>query len=260
MPPPEQRSSLTSHIKAFNGISSCLYGFTLAEVLITLGVIGIVASMTMPNLIQKHKEKETVAKLKKINSILSQALISAIDESGTTVDQWNLEGGDSKNGSQILADNYFKPYFKIADNCSIIKSCIGHDRYIYLNGTPHISYANQGSYKHLLLADGTLIIFHVSPNFKTCSQNNNCAEIFVDTNGYYKGPNQFGKDFFVFSVKKDKIIPYGTQRELTNFATNCNRTKGSGYGLSCGAWILAYENMDYLHCDDLQWGKKIKCK
>ena len=186
--------------------------------------------MTMPNLIQKHKEKETVAKLKKINSILSQALISAIDESGTTVDQWNLEGGDSKNGSQILADNYFKPYFKIADNCSIIKSCIGHDRYIYLNGTPHISYANQGSYKHLLLADGTLIIFHVSTTFKTCSQNNNCAEIFVDTNGYYKGPNQFGKDFFVFSMKKDKIIPYGTQREFMNFATHCNRTKGSEIG------------------------------
>lgn len=89
-----------------------MYGFTLAEVLITLGIIGIAASMTMPSLIQNHKEKETVAKLKKINSVLSQALISAIDESGTTVDQWNLEGGDSKNGSQYLVDNYFKPYFK----------------------------------------------------------------------------------------------------------------------------------------------------
>lgn len=53
----------------------------------------------------------------KFNSILSQALASAINDTGTTVDQWDLEGGDSKNGSQVLVDDYFKPYFKIADDC-----------------------------------------------------------------------------------------------------------------------------------------------
>lgn len=39
--------------------------FTLAEVLITLGVIGIVASMTLPAIIQKNTERATVAKVKK---------------------------------------------------------------------------------------------------------------------------------------------------------------------------------------------------
>ncbi len=250
MPPPEQG------LHYFKGLRA----FTLAEVLITLGIIGVVAAMTMPVLIQNHKEKETVAKLKKINSILGQALVSAIDESGTTVDQWDLEKEDSKNGSQILVDNYFKPYFKIADDCLNLSSCIGHEKYKYLNGTPHISYAGQNSYKHVLLADGTLIIFHVSSEFKNCSQKNNCAEIFVDTNGYYKGPNQFGRDFFVFSLKKDRIVPYGTQQDVSNFSLHCNKTKGSGYGLSCGAWVLANENMDYLHCDDLNWNDKTKCR
>ena len=42
--------------------------FTLAEVLITLGIIGVVAAMTMPSLIASHKEKETVSKLKKVYS------------------------------------------------------------------------------------------------------------------------------------------------------------------------------------------------
>ena len=60
-------------------------------------------------------------------------------------------------------------------------------------------------------------------------------------------------------MKKDKIIPYGTKQDVPNFSLNCNKTKGSGYGLGCGAWVLAYENIDYLHCDDLEWGKKIKC-
>ena len=39
--------------------------FTLAEVLITLGIIGVVAAMTMPSLIQNYKERETVSKVKK---------------------------------------------------------------------------------------------------------------------------------------------------------------------------------------------------
>ena len=85
--------------------------------------------MTLPSLIQDHREKETVAKLKKINSILSQALVRAINDTGTTVDQWNLEGEDSKNGSQVLVEDYFKPYFKIADDCSQLKTCIGNKKY-----------------------------------------------------------------------------------------------------------------------------------
>ena len=45
-------------------------GFTLAEVLITLGVIGVVAAMTMPSLVAHYKEKQTVVALKKFYSIL----------------------------------------------------------------------------------------------------------------------------------------------------------------------------------------------
>lgn len=57
-------------------------GFTLAEVLITLGIIGIVAAMTIPNLIQKNYEHQTVTKLKKTHSIISQAMRLASEEYG----------------------------------------------------------------------------------------------------------------------------------------------------------------------------------
>ena len=66
-----------------------LKGFTLAEVLITLGIIGVVAAMTMPSLIQKHKEKEYAAKLIKFNSLMSQALITAVSNEGDVTD-WGL--------------------------------------------------------------------------------------------------------------------------------------------------------------------------
>ncbi len=56
--------------------------FTLAEVLITLGIIGVVAAMTIPNLIQSNFEKRTVTILRETQSILSQAIRMAEEEYG----------------------------------------------------------------------------------------------------------------------------------------------------------------------------------
>lgn len=56
--------------------------FTLAEVLITLGIIGVVASMTLPALIQKNNEKQIVVRLKKLYSMLQQAHLNIINEYG----------------------------------------------------------------------------------------------------------------------------------------------------------------------------------
>ena len=58
-------------------------GFTLAEVLITLGIIGVVAAMTMPSLIQDKQNTERVSQLKKVYSTLSQAYLQAVSEKGT---------------------------------------------------------------------------------------------------------------------------------------------------------------------------------
>ena len=45
-------------------------GFTLAEVLITLGIIGVVSALTLPSLITSYKKQEASARLKKFNSLL----------------------------------------------------------------------------------------------------------------------------------------------------------------------------------------------
>ena len=56
--------------------SSKKVAFTLEEVLITLGIIGIVAAMTMPSLIQKHEQKVLLNQLKKTYAVLNQAVLS----------------------------------------------------------------------------------------------------------------------------------------------------------------------------------------
>ena len=61
------------------------FAFTLAEVLITLGIIGIVAALTLPNLIANHRAKELEAGLKKSSFVIQQALEMANAENGEPV-------------------------------------------------------------------------------------------------------------------------------------------------------------------------------
>ena len=57
-------------------------GFTLAEVLITLGIIGIVAAMTIPGLVTNYKVKVLESKFKKADAVLQQALLATANEIG----------------------------------------------------------------------------------------------------------------------------------------------------------------------------------
>ena len=64
--------------------------FTLAEVLITLGIIGVVAVLTLPTLIANYKKQVIISKLNKVYSTISQAYISAKSDNGELQD-WKLE-------------------------------------------------------------------------------------------------------------------------------------------------------------------------
>ncbi len=65
-------------------------GFTLAEVLITLGIIGVVAAMTLPSLIQRNNNKVVETRLKKFYSAINQAIMMA-----------EVDYGDKKSGIRI---------------------------------------------------------------------------------------------------------------------------------------------------------------
>ena len=80
----------------------------------------------------------------------------------------------------------------------------------------------------------------------------------VDVNAR-QNPNTYGRDVFVFYWTKYGIVPVGSVEETSGVMpfSNCSRS-GSGYG--CAAWVLAFENMDYLHCDGLSWNGKKSCK
>ena len=89
--------------------------FTLAEVLITLGIIGIVAAMTLPTLIINHRKQVTVNKVKKFYTVMSQATNSAIAEYGSMEDWQGFTTTRNGEEMQNWFDTYLKPYLKVID-------------------------------------------------------------------------------------------------------------------------------------------------
>ena len=94
-------------------------GFTLAEVLITLGIIGVVAAMTMPSLIQNYRKKEATTRIKKFYSMMSQAVLLSTNDNGEPT-EWTRKAQDGSSDKQsINAQNaydffmtYLAPYIK----------------------------------------------------------------------------------------------------------------------------------------------------
>lgn len=74
-------------------VSSKKIAFTLAEVLITLGIIGVVAAMTLPAVITKYQKKATAQKLKKFYSVMSQAIKLSEIENGPYPDWAPVSSG-----------------------------------------------------------------------------------------------------------------------------------------------------------------------
>ena len=227
---------------------SRLAAFTLAEILITLGIIGVVAAMTMPSLIQNYQEKATVTRVKKVYNVLSTALQSAYFENG----KYNENGNVNDIGQTFY--EYISPYLKFQKYCGTEKGCWPDVTIKHLHGE---NWANLDSYQNYIkaiLADGTLFQFYRN------------GEIRVDVNGF-KGPNTVGRDIFYFAIKDDKVIPIGLQNEKDNsdgadkFNKYCNISSSIDYnGIACTGWVITNENMDYLHCDDLSWDGKHSCK
>ena len=222
--------------------------FTLAEVLITLGIIGVVAAMTMPSLIQNYQEKATVTKLKKCYSLVSQAYVSILNDEG---------GSDTlQAGDDLEMMEKFGKYLKYQKTCGRNKGCFPNVTYKSVTGNGYSKWEDDTTDRsRAILTDGTLIMFNKS--VITENENYIYAQIYVDINGF-KGPNQLGRDFFYFYINPEKIVPAGAKaleekNEDQKFTKNCIQQNG----YACAAWVI-YN--DYLHCKDLSWDGKHSCK
>lgn len=234
--------------------------FTLAEVLITLGIIGIVAAMTIPTLMNNANDKKTVTALKKAYSALSQAYLMAVEENGPP-DSWGMTDGNEPS-REILGNNLLK-YMNTTEKCIGTTGCLYNGPIKYLSGTSWENYYAQ-AFPKARLADGTNFMIG-GINSPTCTASYGttqqlqsvCGFIFIDTDGD-KGRNTLGIDIFRFHVTNSGIVPVGTAAETTlKFTTNCQI--GSAESTGCAGWVIFNGNLDYQKCTDLDWNVKTKC-
>ena len=129
--------------------------FTLAEVLITLGIIGIVAAMTCPTLVSKYRKAVVETSLKKTYSILTQMINRSEADNGSAVNwEWS-----SDIGNDIFFEKYFAPYLKITDK----KVSGGSGRYFNVYdayGDVAYNFSRFGNGNWYTLSDGSAIMFY----------------------------------------------------------------------------------------------------
>lgn len=164
-------------------------GFTLAEVLITLGVIGVVAAMTIPTLITNHQKKQTVVKLQRAISVMNQAYRLAYDDVG------EVTAEEAKRlTNEVYFNKYWAPYLKTSIICKNYSQC-GYD-----SGRP-FKLPSGAIYDAWLFAADARTAFSTSDGFFYVvfiyggKDSLPMSSIFVDINGSKK-PNTIGKDVF----------------------------------------------------------------
>ena len=210
--------------------------FTLAEVLITLGVIGIVAAMTMPTLIANYREKVFVTSAKRGYSVLTNA-----------INKWNADNGVVGDPTYFwLSGTEDELIVELSKVLNSVKVCTNHKvndcggRYDILqykkmnNGKGETANENWiSNNSRIILADGTFISLQRSSGdncykrswINTKDENgyyiedpdsptgfagkygddHTCGRLAYDTNGL-KGPNQVGVDVFQIPYYSDGTI------------------------------------------------------
>ncbi|MFA6989152.1 MAG: type II secretion system protein [Candidatus Gastranaerophilaceae bacterium] len=199
-------------------------GFTLAEVLLTLTIIGIIAAMTIPGLMNSTQKMENVVALKKAFSTLSQATLfipklNVAKICGTN----NPTGGCFPNLKYKFGDGITE--------WENISTTVSHSTIL----------TNDGMAYSFALFDASCSLDKSDPVNTTSSPLYNfCGLIYVDINGPNKGPATTGRDLFCFVLTKKGTYPFGAY-PYRGVPPDCPGTNGS----SCTNKVLLEGAINY---------------
>lgn len=231
------------------------FAFTLAEMLIVISIVGLVAEMTIPVLVQDAREKVAVVKVKKIYSVMSQAFqLAVIDYGGP--ESWD-EGLSGVEAAEKIYEK-LAPSLRVQKYCGVDKGCFPpNETYKDVSEqNMEMLYDERTDRLKARFVDGSLFALMESHSSSLLATFN------VDINGDAK-PNTIGKDLFTFVITADGVYPIGDQKfeYIWSFTKNClGLGETYGNGDACTAWVVRNENMDYLRCKDLAWDGKKTCK
>lgn len=226
------------------------FAFTLAEVLITLGIIGVVAAITIPTLINSYQNTQYVTAYKKFYTSMNQALVQMATDAGCTGDLQCTgildNGGVGDNtADQKLATELFK-YLKVSKDCGTATTgdcwAAYNTKYDGSGGT--YNHNTDIRYK-ILTADGMSVYFfsqgdNCATSMGTGPYSKYCGNMNVDINGL-KGPNRLGRDVFygyIVNGTGPAYVPRGLPAQINNWHTASNCQSSNTVSAFCGGRII----------------------
>lgn len=220
-------------------------GFTLAEVLITLGIIGVIAALTLPSIVNSSQKREIKAKLEKNYSIAQQALQKLYYDEGI------VKGGLYEG--RTFEPKYVK-YFNVLKDCGL-SYCVLRSNHENDDGSVsewyienYKTYSRKRNVETSMFDDGQFYTtdgsFYMIENpGRTTGEK--FVYISIDVNGAAKKPNAWGHDLFTFQVMDNgKLLPMGAPDTVYNNKQNyCSASSNSAInGLGCAYYALTNED------------------
>ncbi len=222
--------------------------FTLAEVLITLVIIGVIAAITVPTLSATWQKQALKSAFTKAVSDLNAISRSFYSDYGYSISEYIADEG--YNTSYKILDKYIKLNHDDAVLQGWNKDNDPDYEYFYKSLSGKNSHKICDDYGLFPDISGRLIGLNNPPK-----QGENGPVICIDTNGM-KGPNKFGYDYFLFIFTLDgRVIPMGMKDDRNtsdtsngyNFSVSgtnyCSKSAGSSSsGYSCAYYALANQH------------------
>ncbi|MDD3013756.1 MAG: hypothetical protein PHC34_08655, partial [Candidatus Gastranaerophilales bacterium] len=206
----------------------------LAEVLITLLIVGVISSIVIPALLQDTQQAEFKTAWKKTYADLSQATTRVMMGNGGTIS--GLCGSTDNN--DCFRNKYLEylTYSSTCSNAAMAGNCWPAN-YYYLNGNSASGIAGSGV--AATLNNGSLIIFNHEYDICGASGSTFCGFFLVDVNGFKK-PNTFGKDLYGIYLYSNKISPWGSSgSNMLWGAHDTSENTCATTGLGCAAKYLS---------------------
>lgn len=163
-----------------------LIAFTLTEVMITVGIIGVISALTVPTLIKNYQKKAQVVQFRKNVAEFESAVDMFITEEGKTSFATTSVFTDAISGLSSFMQNKFK-----AKPCNNSTKCFADENYISIDGTHEAKFECDG--EAYLLANSAAVCVKLEAYYY--------LRVFIDTNGA-EGPNIGGRDMFRFYLDR----------------------------------------------------------
>lgn len=184
-------------------------GFTLSEVLITLGVVGIVAVLTIPGVMKNYQNRMYTAQLQKVYSQISDAVQAIMSDEHTdnfketsAAAATSCSDGNTRANCSQGVPYFFNKYFKsVRKNCLADNSCVNSSSGFYktISNASITGFSGYGTYVYCIqLVSGAALCGFYNPS-------NHCLSMTVDVNGLAQ-PNVIGRDVFSMDIHENGFV------------------------------------------------------